>query len=97
MAFNAFSCHEFEDSSWLKADLDIECGTPEHEEVIRVSWVAIVAYPCFLLLFNLTLLVKARKAIQSRIATRLSRSIAFLHREYEPSFYFWEVAMRSGV
>ena len=42
-------------------------------------------------MLNATLLFCARKAIVSGKATPLSRATAFLHREYEPQFFWWEL------
>jgi hypothetical protein len=53
--------------------------------------VAILIYPIGLLLVNAALLFAARKAIQSRRPTALSRAIAFLHREFKPQFFWWEL------
>ena len=63
--------------------MSIECNTPEHDEVMCLAWVAIAIYPVGLLVAFGLLLFKARKAILSNRPTRLSRAIAFLHREYE--------------
>ena len=37
LAFDAFSCYKFEDSQWLKADVDIECDTPKHNRATARS------------------------------------------------------------
>jgi hypothetical protein len=44
-AFEAFSCHKFVDSEWLKADVSIRCHTADHRKVLLVAWVAIALYP----------------------------------------------------
>ncbi len=65
VAFEAFSCFEFEGaSSWLIADVSIECGTDEHFQAQGLAWVAIALYPIGLLLLNATLLRHARRAIE---------------------------------
>jgi hypothetical protein len=84
VAFEAFPCHDFDDSAWLKADVSIPCYTPEHDAVIRLAAVAIFVYPVGLLVLNAALLFLARKAIANEQPTPLSRATAFLHREYEP-------------
>ena len=45
LAFDSFSCYKFEDSQWLKADVDIECGTPKHDRAKALAWAAIFLYP----------------------------------------------------
>ena len=94
IAFEAFSCHEFEDGArgWLKADVAIECGTAEHATAAGVATTAILLYPVGLNVFFSLLLLKARKAIVGGIETPLSRATAFLHKEYEPTCFWWELA-----
>ena len=58
-----------------------------------LQWLAILVYPVGYLLFVASLLLAARKAILLKKPTRLSRALAFLYREYEKSFYFWEVGV----
>ena len=90
-AFEAFSCYKFTESRWLKADVAIQCYSEAHDQVKGLAWVAIVLYPCGLLALNAALLFKARHAIRSQKSTALSRSIAFLHREYLPHLFWWEL------
>ena len=52
---------------------------------------AIIIYPIGLIALNLYLLVHARKAIVGKRQTMLSLATAFLHKEYKPSFFFWEI------
>ena len=53
-----------------------------------LAFIAVGVYPIGLWAFNLVLLYHARKAIIDGKETPLSRSIAFLYREFEPQF-FW--------
>ena len=65
VAFEAFSCFEFEgDSSWLIADVSIECGTDEHLQAKSLAWVAIALYPIGLILLSAMLLLRERHAIE---------------------------------
>ena len=92
-AFEGFPCYEFEDGrGWLIADVAIECRTPDHNRATLLAWVAVIIYPVGLWLSNLMLLWRARDAIKGGKQTPLSRSIAFLFKEYEPEFYWWELA-----
>ena len=45
VAFEAFACYEFTASSYLKADVAIECFSEAHTEVKTLAWVAILIYP----------------------------------------------------
>jgi len=91
VAFDAFSCYTFSDSEWLKADVAIQCSTPEHDGVKRLAWLAILLYPIGLFVLYGALLFAARHAIQTNRPTVLSRAIAFLYREYETSLFWWEL------
>ena len=44
-AFEAFSCYDFTGSSWLKADVAIQCHTEEHDRIQTLAWLAIGIYP----------------------------------------------------
>jgi hypothetical protein len=90
-AFEAFSCYQFSDSRFLKADVAVECNSIEHDDVRRLAWVAICVYPVGLLVLNAILLFTARRAIVSKRPTTLSKSISFLHKQYKPEFFWWEL------
>ena len=88
-AFEVFACYEFENGrGWLVADVGIECHTDEHQRVMNLAWVAIGMYPVGLFVLIATLLMRARHDIKSNRKSRLFRATAFLHREYEPHFYW---------
>ena len=93
IAFEAFSCHVFDDGagSWLVADVSVKCGTPEHSLIEWTAWVAIAMYPIGLFVTNALLLFTSRRAIVSKQPTRLSRALGFLYREYTPAMFFWEL------
>ncbi|KAL3925719.1 MAG: hypothetical protein SGPRY_003584 [Prymnesium sp.] len=91
VAFSGFSCYEFTDSAWLKADVAIQCYTSQHHAAQALAVVAICIYPVGLLVLNGALLFRARHAIRSEKSSPLSHAIAFLHREYEPHFFWWEL------
>ena len=102
VAFRAFACYEFDYGrySWLVADVSIACSSPfvrgaaysaEHSEVAALGFAAIAIYAVGLLLLNGALLHSARRAILSGSETQLSRSIAFLHREFTAQMFWWEL------
>ena len=91
-AFQAFDCEEFDDGTrFLRADYSLDCRDAEYSRVVSLAWVAIALYPVCISLLYLTLLLAARKAILTEQPTELSRSLTFLHQDYEPSMYWWEV------
>ena len=100
VAFDAFPCYticnstvvpcpEADKRRYLKADVEVECGTPEHDSVIGLAWIAIAMYPFGMLIANAAMLYKARHEIRSNQLTGLSRAIGFLHREYKPQLFWW--------
>ena len=98
-AFKAFPCYTFDageptETSWLRADVSIECYTDDHTSAKALALLAIVLYPLGLLLLFARLLYLARGAITSGRPTPLSTALGFLHREFEPRFYWW--GARSG-
>ena len=56
-----------------------------------LAWTAIVIYPVGLIAINASLLFCARRAIVSKRQTTLSKATAFLHKEYEPHLFWWEL------
>ena len=91
-AFQALDCEEFDDGTrFLRADYSLDCDDAEYRRVIFLAWVAIALYPVGVPLLYLTLLVCARKAVLSERPTALSRSLTFLHQDYELSMYWWEM------
>lgn len=76
---------------YLRADVAITCGTPDHAAAQAAALLAILLYPLGLLLFFGLLLMLARSAIVADKPTRLSTAVAFLHREYEPIMFWWEL------
>jgi len=91
LAFGAFSCYDFDEGHWLKADVSIRCFSDRHHSARWLASVAIVIYPIGLLLLNSSLLFFARHAILHSQPTPLSRAIAFLYRDYEVHMFWWEV------
>ena len=91
-AFQAFECEEFDDGTrFLRADYSLDCDDAEHRRVLELAWVAIALYPLGVPLLYITLLWCARKAIRTEQPTALSRSLTFLHQDYELSMYWWEM------
>ena len=93
IAFDAFPCHEFAGGEqFLKADVAVECTSAYYkEDVLGLAWAAIYIYPVGLVVLNALLLGCARKAIMNKRPTTLSEATAFLHKEYEPHVFWWEL------
>ena len=94
-AFEAFSFHDFEEGSWLRADVRIERGSAANAEATASAILAILAYPVGLLVVFGLLLHCASTAILTGRACELSEAIRFLHGEYKPRFFWWELSEMS--
>ena len=91
-AFQAFDCEEFDGGTrFLRVDYSLDCNDAEHGRVVSLAWVAIALYPVCVPLLYLALLLSARKAILTEQPTDLSRGLTFLHQDYEPSMFWWEL------
>merc|ERR1740130_2270637 len=78
--------------SFMRDDLKIKCGSPEHDDAVGLASLAIVLYPVGIPLLYLLLLISARKAIKKERPTPLSSALSFLHRDFEARMYGWEIA-----
>ena len=95
-AFRALDCEEFDDSTrFLRVDYSLNCNDAEYGRVVSLAWVAIALYPVCVPILYLTLLLSARKAILTEQPTDLSLSLSFLHNDYAPSMFWWELVETS--
>ena len=69
----------------------VQCDTDEHHHAKMLAAIAILVYPVGIFCTNATLLFLARKAICSGNSTTLSRALSFLHRDFEPRIFWWEL------
>ena len=91
--------------SWLRADYSVLCTTngcpgdplaqwtPEWVEARRSGWAVLCVYalgvPCVYAL----LLFSERRTIMDEDHTPLADALAFLHEDYKPSCYGWDLAV----
>ena len=78
--------------SFMRDDLRIQCGSPDHDDAVSLAYLAIFLYPIGIPLLYLLLLMSAREAIRADRPTRLSSALSFLHRDFEARMYGWEIA-----
>ena len=91
VAFESFPCHEFANGrGWLVADVSIECRTPAHDQIRALAWTAVLMYPVGVWVVIFFLLLWVRGDVGAHQKSPLTKSLAFLYREYETSFY-WSV------
>ena len=85
------STHSEDGTEWLRADVSIECHTVEHDRVKWIAWVAVAIYPVGMWLLNFFLLRRAGPAILNGYDTRWRTATSFLHQDYVPERYWWEL------
>ena len=74
----------------MRQDARVECGTDDHESIRFLAYFLIAIWPLGSLLLYGSLLIPCYKPLQAKTPTALTRATAFLHREYELTFYWWE-------
>ena len=95
--FRVWSCEAIgfsktEDHFYLRDDFAVRCYTSaEHAYLRSIAYPLIGLWPVGVLILWSSLLLSARKSILRRTPTRLTHSIAFLHRDTQPDFYYWEI------
>ena len=82
-----------DDGDWLVADVRVRCGSAEHAHIKALAWLAIALYPIGWTATTALLLFAARTPITSNGArpSDLSRALTFVHKEYQPLFFWWEL------
>ena len=95
-AFRAFSCERFDTGrEFLRADLSVECSTATHvsethEAAKKLAFAAIMIYPVGISVLYIIAFAYARPAIRESRPTRLTQAIAFLSRDFESDYMWWE-------
>lgn len=82
--------------SLLADDLRIRCSdgrvtNPEHEHVKGIAWGFLMIWPIGVPLLYTTLLLRSRGKLVGRKPSPMTCAIGFLHAEYQPHLWFWEV------
>ena len=72
-------------------DPSVRCWSSQEHKDIQTSAITLAfLWPVGGTLFCAALLYACHDAIRENTPTPLSRATAFLHREFNPSFSFWE-------
>jgi len=100
--FAVWDCMDIEDNSlvvpptsrsFMASDLAVECdilGNSEYARTRDLATVMFAIWPVGMPLIFLAILLPSRKALLKERLTRLTRATSFLHKDYEPEFFFWE-------
>ena len=96
--FAAFVCKgfDFDDTGdikhyYLDVDLRVRCEGIEYDRIRESAAGLIVLWPIGVPLLFISLLILARRAIEQRLPSRLSAAVSFLHAEYKPEYFFFEL------
>ncbi|KAL1503142.1 hypothetical protein AB1Y20_011204 [Prymnesium parvum] len=98
--FRAWHClsYAYDDSngaeySYLAQDLSVRCDdSEEHNEILLVAWILVAIWPIGMVVLYASLLLPSRwLLLEQKSESTLVRATAFLHRDYKPSYFWWEV------
>ena len=97
--FRAWSCQAYtisppsealEQVEYMRQDASVECGSPEHDSITLLAVLLLVLWPLGSLVLYTSLLAAIYEPMQAKMPNALTQATAFLHREYEVAFYWWE-------
>ena len=74
----------------MRQDASVKCDTSEHESITDLAIGFIVLWPAGSLVLFTSLLAACYKPLQAKTPNALTRATAFLHREYDKTWYWWE-------
>ena len=81
--------------TFLIADLQIVCGGNDYPEeyntITTIAYFFLLLWPIGMPLIFFLVLFPNREALRQRRSTRMVQATAFLHKEYDPTFYWWEI------
>ena len=85
--------------TFLNADLQIVCGGNDYPEeyntITTIAYFFLLLWPIGMPLIFFLVLFPNREALRQRRSTRMVQATAFLHKEYDPTFYWWEIVTLS--
>ena len=99
--FSSWDCVKYEVShndppdmrSFLRSDVSVECNrdtSEEYKQIERSAYILLAIWPVILPIMFMLALIPIRKDLMEKRNTKLVQATAFLHKEYEPQFFFWE-------
>ena len=96
--FSSFDCIQYDvdssaglTTSFLRADASVICqDSVEHQRIFTSALTLSIVWPCGAPILYVALLCAAQKAIQERKPNRLTRACAFLHTDYQITYFYWE-------
>ena len=98
--FDTWDCIEYEldDTkvrTFLNADLKITCSgndyPEEYDEIKYIAYIFLALWPIGMPLIFYFVLFPIRAALRQRQQTRWVLATEFLHKDYKPAYFWWEV------
>jgi hypothetical protein len=100
--FDTWDCikYELDDAkeevrTFLNSDLQVVCSGNNHPEeydnITNLAFFFLLLWPIGMPTIFLLVLLPNREALRQRRKTRMVQATAFLHREYDPTFFWWEI------
>ena len=100
--FDTWDCSEYElDSAtgevrtFLNADLQIICTGNDHpeeyDEIRYIAYFFLALWPIGMPIIYMIVLFPIRALLRQRKSTRWVRATDFLHKDYKPAFFWWEI------
>ena len=100
--FDTWDCTEYDLNgatasvrTFLNADLQIVCSGNDYPEeyntITTIAMFSLLLWPIGMPLIFFLVLFPNREALRQRRSTRMVKATAFLHKEYDPTFYWWEI------
>jgi len=99
--FSTFDCENVQldgerSIRYLRTDVSVECTTEHgnYDSILGITWVFFAIWPVGVTVLYLILLYIASPAINGKKThfniELLAQATNFLHKEYDPAFYWWE-------
>ena len=76
---------------YMRKDLAVQCDGNEYDSDVAVAVAFMVVWPIGVTVLYAVLLLTVRARLLKRDFTPLSRATGFLHRDYKPDYYYWEM------
>ena len=88
VAFESFSCYDFQEGSYLMADVSVDCQGSEITGIYILSTIALVTYPLGLFVLYINQLVRVRHEMgEGNVRWSLrAECTRFLYKEYTVNF-----------
>ena len=94
--FSSWSCEAYDLSEteqvyYLRDDYAVICyDSEEHREIRRIAYGLMAVWPIGMVLLYALLLVPVAKPLTQRRSSALTKATAFLWRDYEVDYFWWE-------